>query len=334
MFRSRFPRIGRSVQKNFIRSISQHIPPLKHDFSNGIPEFIGPQAFELAWTSYQKLMVDKLSDAIAGGLFLITWIILQLVVKAFSLRGALLFGNTDCVVSSRTAVMYPTIQLIAAATFLARCSITDNFKGVPHLDGKQPKDIALLCARDPDQAATFNYASMAFNNNFFFNCLQPNPASEPVMSEKLRAAIESSFSSVDGSKRNSSSQLVKCLDLDSCAGSPFPGAHHRRQPKDMNTESESVTDYYRQKLAAPPVNTVGAHGHLSKERKPPGGIEATPILCVNTWEHVWIADYGMGTDDVGGKKVYVENWWNVIDWNVVADLAALSGNSASKLERN
>ncbi|ATZ45637.1 Bcsod3 [Botrytis cinerea B05.10] len=288
MFRSRFPRIGRSVQKNFIRSISQHIPPLKHDFSNGIPEFIGPQAFELAWTSYQKLMVDKLSDAIAG---------------------------------------------------------------VPHLDGKQPKDIALLCARDPDQAATFNYASMAFNNNFFFNCLQPNPASEPVMSEKLRAAIESSFSSVDGLKKEFVITASKMfgpgfvwlmkdrhdrlsLMTTYLAGSPFPGAHHRRQPKDMNTESESVTDYYRQKLAAPPVNTVGAHGHLSKERKPPGGIEATPILCVNTWEHVWIADYGMGTDDVGGKKVYVENWWNVIDWNVVADLAALSGNSASKLERN
>lgn len=296
-------------------------------------------------------MVDKLSDAIAGGLFLITWIILQLVVKAFSLRGALLFANTDCVVPSRTAVMYPAIQLIAAATFLARCSITDNFKGVPHLDGKQPKDIALLCARDPDQAATFNYASMAFNNNFFFNCLQPNPASEPVMSEKLRAAIESSFSSVDGLKKEFVITASKMfgpgfvwlmkdrhdrlsLMTTYLAGSPFPGAHHRRQPKDMNTESESVTDYYRQKLAAPPVNTVGAHGHLSKERKPPGGIEATPILCVNTWEHVWIADYGMGTDDVGGKKVYVENWWNVIDWNVVADLAALSGNSASKLERN
>lgn len=261
---------------------------MKHDFSNGIPEFIGPQAFELAWTSYQKLMVDKLSDAIAG---------------------------------------------------------------VPHLDGKQPKDIALLCARDPDQAATFNYASMAFNNNFFFNCLQPNPASEPVMSEKLRAAIESSFSSVDGLKKEFVITASKMfgpgfvwlmkdrhdrlsLMTTYLAGSPFPGAHHRRQPKDMNTESESVTDYYRQKLAAPPVNTVGAHGHLSKERKPPGGIEATPILCVNTWEHVWIADYGMGTDDVGGKKVYVENWWNVIDWNVVADLAALSGNSASKLERN
>ncbi|TEY50430.1 hypothetical protein BOTCAL_0276g00110 [Botryotinia calthae] len=287
MFRSRFPRIGRSVQKSFIRSISQHIPPLKHDFSNGIPEFIGPQAFELSWTSYQQLMVDKLSDAIAG---------------------------------------------------------------VPHLDGRQPKDIALLCARDPDHAATFNYASMAFNNNFFFDCLQPNPVSEPVMSEKLRAAIESSFTSVDGLKRKFVITASKMfgpgfvwlmkdrferlsLMTTYLAGSPFPGAHHRRQPKDMNTESESVTDYYRQKLAAPPVNTVGAHGHLSKERKPPGGIEVTPILCVNTWEHVWIADYGMGTGDVGGKKVYVENWWNVIDWNVVADLAALSGNSASKLER-
>ncbi|KAJ8070429.1 hypothetical protein OCU04_000803 [Sclerotinia nivalis] len=288
MFRSRFPRIGHSVQRNFIRSFTQQVPPLRHDFTNGIREFIGPQAFELSWTAYQKLMVDKLTDATAG---------------------------------------------------------------IPHLEARQPKEIAIMTARDPDQAATFNYASMAFNNNFFFNCIQPDPTSEPDMSERLRLAIEASFSSVDSLKKEFVITASKMfgpgfvwlmkdrfdnlsLLTTYLAGSPFPGAHYRRQTKDMNTETDNLTDFHRQRLAGPPVNTVGAHGALSRDRKPPGGIELTPILCVNTWEHVWIPDYGMGVDNVGGKKVYVENWWNVIDWAVVADNAALSGNSSAQYERD
>ncbi|KAI9650161.1 hypothetical protein NHQ30_000174 [Ciborinia camelliae] len=287
MFRSRFPRIGLSVKKNFFRSFSHHVPPLKHDFTQGIEEFIGPGAFDLSWTSYQKLMVDKLTDATAGK---------------------------------------------------------------PYLEGKRPKEIAIMCARDPSEAATFNYASMAFNNDFFFNCIQPTPTDEPVMSPRLRAAIEVSFSSVDSLKEEFVMTASKMFGpgfvwlmkdkfdelsimTTYLAGSPFPGAHNRRQPKDMSTENNNnVADYYREQLKGPPVNKVGAHGQLSKDRKPPGGIELTPILCVNTWEHVWIADYGMGADNIGGKKVYVENWWRVIDWAVVADLAALTGNPSTKFE--
>ncbi|RAL62434.1 hypothetical protein DID88_005000 [Monilinia fructigena] len=286
MFRSRFPRIGLSATKNFTRSFSQKVPPLRHDFTQGIKEFIGPAAFELSWTTYQKLMVDKLSQATAG--------------KA-------------------------------------------------HLEGRRPKDIAIMCARDPEHAATFNYASMAFNNDFFFNCIQPEPTNDPVIPQKLRTAIEASFSSVDSLKKEfvltASSMfgpgfvwLMKDrfdqLSILSTylAGSPFPGAHYRRQAKDMSTESNNMTNYFRQKLTEPPANSVGAFGPMSKDKKAPGGIELTPILCVNTWEHVWIADYGMGADDIGGKKVYVENWWNVIDWKVVAELAALSGGSASRYE--
>ncbi|QSZ28697.1 hypothetical protein DSL72_003197 [Monilinia vaccinii-corymbosi] len=283
MFRSRFSRIGLSATKSFTRSFSYQVPPLRHDFTQGITEFIGPAAFELSWTTYQKLMVDKLSEATAGQ---------------------------------------------------------------AHLKGKSPKEILIMCARDPDQAATFNYASMAFNNDFFFNCIQPEPTNEPVMSPRLRAAIEASFSSVDSLRKEfiltANSMfgpgfvwLVKnkfdelSIMTTYLAGSPFPGAHYRRQARDMSTENNHRAGYYKDKLTEPPVNQVGAFGTLSKGKLPPGGIELTPILCVNTWEHVWIADYGMGADGIGGKKVYVENWWNVIDWDVVADYAALSGQSSS-----
>ena len=48
--------------------------------------------------------------------------------------------------------------------------------------------------------------------------------------------------------------------------------------------------------------------------------DLTPVLCLNTWEHVWLRDYG-----VGGKREYVENWWRAVDWDVVASLAGVGG---------
>lgn len=203
-----------------------------------------------------------------------------------------------------------------------------------------------MCARDPDQAATFNYASMSFNNAFFFEGIQPKSVTEPEIPAKLKTQIESSFGSVETLRRDfiltASSMfgpgfvwLMKdrfhqlSILVTYLAGSPFSGAHNRKQEKDMNTESNTVADHLRKALTGPHVNTVGAHGPYSKEKRPPGGIELTPLLCVNTWEHVWIPDYGIEFEGTGGKKVYVENWWNVIDWEVASKNANL--NSASPI---
>ena len=78
----------------------------------------------------------------------------------------------------------------------------------------------------------------------------------------------------------------------------------------------------------PISNTAGSHGHASRSHNlAPGGLDLTPVLCVNTWEHVYLVDYGVGAYDpstgtkVGGKRAFVEEWWNKIDWNVVADRA-------------
>jgi hypothetical protein len=44
------------------------------------------------------------------------------------------------------------------------------FAGTPD-ESTSTKNLAIKFARQPDQAATFNYASMAHNNHFFFKCL-------------------------------------------------------------------------------------------------------------------------------------------------------------------
>lgn len=68
-------------------------------------------------------------------------------------------------------------------------------------------------------------------------------------------------------------------------------------------------------------NAVGAFGPYSAgaqaQRKiPPGGTTVMPVLCVNTWEHVWLYDFG-----IDGKRTFLKQWWNAIDWGVVQLMA-------------
>lgn len=188
-------------------------------------------------------------------------------------------------------------------------------------------------------ASLFNHASMAHNNHFFFSCLSTEKTEIPP---SFRKSLEKSFSSIETLRRDFIATansmfgpgfvwLVKtkgeqdrdfALLTTYIAGSPYPGAHWRRQTRDFNTEPEvkSPADYARlEALRKMPIsNTVGAHGQYSIAGKmAPGGVDVVPILCVNTWQHVYLADWG-----VLQKKQYLEAWWERINWNVVANNAA------------
>jgi superoxide dismutase, Fe-Mn family len=214
-------------------------------------------------------------------------------------------------------------------------------------ESKTPKDIAIKYARDPNSAPIFNYASMAHNNHFFFACLSPT---ETTMPADLRKDLEQSFGSIETLQREmivtASAMfgpgfvwLVKARDsgirtysvlTTYLAGSPYPGAHYRRQPVDMNTEDDnkSVSAAMRLATSGDPVNTVGAFGRLSKKATAPGGVELNPVLCINTWEHVYLPDYGVGAGGSGGKKEYAEQWWKRIDWSVVAQNAEVRASGS------
>ncbi|KAI9671516.1 MAG: hypothetical protein M1817_003568 [Caeruleum heppii] len=198
------------------------------------------------------------------------------------------------------------------------------------------KHLLLTHARQPDKAALFNYASMAHNNHFFFNCLSPK---DTDMSSQLNSDLSRDFSSVDTLRREFIATanamfgpgfvwLVKTRDLGTTfrllttylAGSPYPGAHYRRQSVNMTTQNQdsakklSQADFERQNNVQ---NAVGTFGPTSKQPElGAGGIDLMPVLCVNTWEHVWLRDYG-----VRGKMEYLEAWWNRIDWGVVGNNA-------------
>lgn len=65
------------------------------------------------------------------------------------------------------------------------------------------------------------------------------------------------------------------------------------------------------------ANTAGSFGAASAVGRkdasvPPGAVSVTPVLCVSTWEHVYLHDYG-----VGGKQEYLKRWWDAINWGEV-----------------
>lgn len=101
------------------------------------------------------------------------------------------------------------------------------------------------------------------------------------------------------------------------AGSPWPAAHYRKQPIDMNTEDKENSDHIRSLQRAPAVNAGRLGAHSRAVASAPGGAEITPVLCINTWEHVYLPDYGVGAGGVGGKRAYAESWWHTIDWERV-----------------
>ncbi|KZL66954.1 superoxide dismutase [Colletotrichum tofieldiae] len=194
------------------------------------------------------------------------------------------------------------------------------------LEQRDVKQILLASAQDPSQAPIFNHASMAHNTHFFFKHITPDPKPMP---ESLAAELSHSFSSIETLRREmiltASAMfgpgfvwLVKAGHQDYrvlttyLAGSPYPGAHWRLQGTDMNTVGlgGSANHFFQRNAAA-----------QRPGQKPPGALEAVPLLCLNTWEHTWLRDYGLGVGGVGGKKAFAEAWWEVIDWEAVKNTA-------------
>ncbi|ORY65889.1 Manganese/iron superoxide dismutase [Pseudomassariella vexata] len=255
--------------------------------ANGIPGLFSRESFHLLWTEYQTFVIERLNQLIVGTQY----------------------------------------------------------------EHMEPLRILKQTAREPSLAPVFNYASMAHNNHFFVNTLNPDSEENKPMEvpSKLKLQLEAQFSSMETLRRemiltastmfgpgfvwlvkNHKSSQYRILTT-YLAGSPYSEAHWRRQGIDMNTapgptsaDDNATTGEYleRQKLGS-----GASHGSKWSKDEAPGGITVIPLLCVNTWEHVWLRDYGVGTGGRGGKRLYLENWWNSIDWNKVADAAQVHGKS-------
>ena len=155
--------------------------------------------------------------------------------------------------------------------------------------------------------------------------------SENRIPPRLKGDLERNFSSVETLRReflatakgmfgpgfvwlvrNAQSQDLRILTT-YLAGSPYTAAHWRRQGVDWNTSSASqnvVGSWFERAQ----TGTENSGGQFAPQA--PGGIDVVPLLCLNTWEHVWLTDYG-----IEGKGDFVEQWWEIIDWEKVERLA-------------
>ena len=144
----------------------------------------------------------------------------------------------------------------------------------------------------------------------------------------------------DGSRRPITELALLTTYL---AGSPYPAAHFRRQPQDTATARTDVhawdqgaAGYQRrhslesrmeqeraaaQGFGRPPPADVYQHGSMYRnvtetaDREGivgPAGADLEPLLCVSTWPHVYLWDYGPW-----GKDKFVTRWWDHVDWNKV-----------------
>jgi Fe-Mn family superoxide dismutase len=156
-------------------------------------------------------------------------------------------------------------------------------------------------------------------------------SSEARIPPKLKQELELNFSSIETLRReflttamgmfgpgfvwlvkNANTQDLRILTT-YLAGSPFTAAHWRRQGTDFNTTfgDASTVNSYLERSQTGAGNTSGRFSPQA-----PGGTDVVPLLCLNTWEHVWLTDYG-----VRGKGEYVQHWWESIDWDKVENLA-------------
>ncbi|THX20366.1 manganese and iron superoxide dismutase [Aureobasidium pullulans] len=194
------------------------------------------------------------------------------------------------------------------------------------------KQLILQFARNPQYAPVFAAASMAHNTHFFFDGLGVGIDSEKLEAfPTLEKALIASFGNIDtlwrvmlskasamtgpgfvwlvqATKRSTSSignntpefRLLVTYN----AGTPYAEAGVRQQGADLST-SEGYN------------GSAGSFGPTSTRERatpklPPGTELITPVLCVSTWEHAYLRQYG-----VGGKQQYLINWWKAINWGAV-----------------
>jgi Fe-Mn family superoxide dismutase len=178
--------------------------------------------------------------------------------------------------------------------------------------------------------AIFNYASSAWNNEFFFRGLNYGLEDESAEVPKgLLTLLELDFFSMSNLKeemlghaasmfsggfvwlvrhtrttrssgRNAAGHHAFSILRTYASGSPLPEAHFRVQLKEGTYDS-----------------TLGTQGSKSRQWATDiaeqGTLDVWPVLGVSVWEHSYMTDYG-----VRGRDEYLDKWWNSINWDTVA----------------
>ncbi|KAL9050082.1 MAG: hypothetical protein Q9162_006848 [Coniocarpon cinnabarinum] len=121
------------------------------------------------------------------------------------------------------------------------------------------------------------------------------------------------------------------------AGSPYPGAHARQQAHNLTeTNLAAVRDLQTRQADGVPRSyradqssqlTHGVPGGNLESISRWSGADVMPLMCVSTWQHAYMQDWG-----VDGKKLFLQAWWDRIDWMKVEEHAGIEERRRRELE--
>lgn len=124
----------------------------------------------------------------------------------------------------------------------------------------------------------FNQAAQVWNHTFYWHCLSPNGGGEPTGA--LADAINAKFGSFDEFKKTFNANA---------AGNFGSGWTWLIKTADGGVDIVNTSN----------ADTPIAHGQ-------------TPIMTIDVWEHAYYIDYR------NARPKYLENVWNVLNWDFVA----------------
>ena len=128
----------------------------------------------------------------------------------------------------------------------------------------------------------FNQAAQVWNHTFYWNCLSPNGGGAPT--GKIADAINEAFGSFETFKEKFSAEAAGHF------GSGWA---------------------WLVKDAAGKLSIVGSH-----DAGNPMTSGLTPVLTCDVWEHAYYVDYR------NARPKYVEAFWNLVNWDFVAEQMA------------
>ncbi|CAG8617867.1 13140_t:CDS:2 [Dentiscutata erythropus] len=195
-------------------------------------------------------------------------------------------------------------------------------------------EIITKTAQEPSKALIFNYASQAWNNDFFLQGLTTKGVTSPETF--LHERIKQTFGSISDFKTHFKNMALGLFGSGwtwqvtiniKAAQSGTTLDTTRLQEKDPNnhptsllsspfltTASQTSSQFAQNASSSKPVPPPSIA--LNLVDPPPHKSKFTPLLCLNVWEHAYLKDFG-----IHGKETYVDQFWECVDWAVVHNRA-------------
>ncbi|KAF5097793.1 hypothetical protein DV451_003673 [Geotrichum candidum] len=278
-------------QLQFKRSLFNVAEVKNVSLPNGIPGLYTAEGLNKAWTSVQSHAVEQLNGAISRNKAL------SEVGGALSLRDLLLFSKTspefDVDISYYAGQVY--------SNEFAVSSLLSEAKG------------------PQDQVGRVNYSQTRATPIDINNTVQHNSLLKHIESNKPEETAGLMHQqTLDKLVLNSFESEVSFRELFlTQAEAIFSGGYtwlvyHKgvKQLFLMNTYGWGVPPIFSSRdLQSFASQAAGGSAVTSQ---PPTEDYVVPLLSVSVWQHAYLHDYG-----VLGKRKYLENVWNSIDWRVV-----------------